>query len=171
MLPHEDENRAEIQRRFGDESARSQQFIDRCIAFLHQLRETDMPFADEAKAFVLGTYVREVRRYRSIVAECELGLLENAFALMRAMYEGMLSLRYVLNQTIDATEQSAKLKGRLSELPKVPPGVPVEEFRTQLYCAKDALTVLKLAGDLDESDSAAANAFQQLVDRIPKAWQ
>lgn len=171
MLPHENENRAEIQRSFGDEFARSQCLIDGCIAFLDRLRDADMPFADEAKAFILGTYVREVRRYRSIIAECELGLLENAFALMRAMYEGMLSLRYVLNQTVSAKEQSEGLQSTLSKLPALAQDMPVQEFRTQLYHAMDALTVLQLASSLNESDSAATNKFKQLVDRIPEAWR
>jgi uncharacterized protein DUF5677 len=171
MLPNEDDNRREIQARFSGDFELSKRLIDELVRFLDQLLEMDFSVSDNLKAFVLGTVAREIRRYRSIVALCELGLVENAEGLMRTMYEGMLSLRYVLNVTIPQAEQSTELRNRLARL--IPPGdVEIQEFRFDLYRTRAASTALRLAEEYGEQDSEDARALRDGVQAsIPEPWQ
>ncbi len=169
MLPNEDKNRQEIQKRFSEEFRLSANLIDASVRFLDQLRQMDLQFSPDMKAFVLGTFVREVRRYRSIVALCAIGILENAEALTRSMYEGMLSLKYVLNVTIPADEQSAKLRKALERLAH-PSDIETPEFRLHLYNAKAASTALRLAENLGEQDSEAAQRCRNVQAAISQPW-
>lgn len=170
MFPHECENRAEIKRRFGEEFSRSQRLVDKCIEFLDVLRHTEL-FCDEVKAFILGSYVRAVRRYRSIVAECELGQEMNGFALTRAMYEGVLSIRYVLDQTIPASKQSKELRNTLSKLPPPSADIALASFRVQLCRAMEAQTIVQLAKDVGDSVSNVAAEYEKLIASVPDLWQ
>ena len=171
MLPHEDENRRGIQGHFGEDFALSATLLSECVRFLDQVRQVDMGVANETKAFVLGTMVREIRRYRSIVAECELGLLENAFGLMRTMYEGMLSLRYVLGATLPTGKQSPGLRQRLKELPPPLANMKTPDFRARQYFAKAADTALRLADDIGENDSGEADRCRDVRGSVPEPWQ
>ena len=169
MLPHEDENRQAVIEAFSDDFARSKKLLDELVRFMDELLETEMSFTDPLKGFLLGTLAREIRRYRGIIALCELGQEENATSLMRAMYEGVLSMRFVFDLTIPDGEQSRRLKRELEEL-ESPEDVSIEEFRLNLYCGKAAKTALRLAEDIGEQDSALAQDMRELRDSVPQPW-
>ena len=144
--------------------------ISESIRFLGQLHELDLG-SDKLKAFVVGSVARDIRRYRSIALECEHGLIENAEALGRALYEGMLSIRYVLDMTIPAEEHSSGLQKRLGELPPAPDDVDLREFRLRLYVAKSSETLIRLANDVGESESEIVRPFKDLRASLPSGWR
>jgi len=170
MLPNESENRETIRNRFSGNFAISATLTDELVRFLDDLREMDIRFSDTVKAFVLGTLARETRRYRAIVAVCELGLTESADALVRTMYEGVLSLKYVFDLKISVADQSVELQNVLKNLPS-PGEVEIQDFRVGLYRAMAASSYLCLMKEYGETDPEAEQNFLNVQASIPPAWQ
>ncbi|HEY2838331.1 MAG TPA: DUF5677 domain-containing protein [Pirellulales bacterium] len=95
--------------------------------------------------FLLGTLTRDLRRLRSSILECEIGHSETAFLLSRILLEGLLSVKFVMGETIPQSQQSENLRKSVTGLPKIPQNIDPRSFRAEVYRAAAAMAYWRVS--------------------------
>ncbi|MEL0094836.1 MAG: DUF5677 domain-containing protein [Planctomycetaceae bacterium] len=171
MFPCEDKNRSKIRRQYESQFTDSAELVDGSVEFLETLGKTASNFSEETRAFLIGTFAREIRRFRSINLLCEFGLTENAEILTRSGFEGLMSLHYVLGIRVPDDEISNDLKNRIRSLPEFPKDISKFDFRVALYLAKEAQTYLKVFPDDGDKRKDEINYLKELVGQVGEQWK
>jgi hypothetical protein len=177
MFPNEQENREELARHFASDFLLMGQLAKVAIHFHEDLCHVKGPdLTGNAKEFLLGTFTRELRRFRSCIELCAMGYTENATILTRSMYEGLLAERFVIGTPIPDEACSTSLINARSRLPKFPMGGEGEEVRSYLCRAMEPLRMSRLRETLHDQAELLAqtskwdNAEQMIESMVGADW-
>lgn len=122
MLPFEEANRTELAAKFSDEFAIAREMMG-IAAQVPIAVAASQKHTRHVRALIGGLIVRELRRFRSIIAILEVGYVENAAILGRSLYEGVLCERFILRSP--QKKPSGKIQKELAEFSP--------DQRSQLY--------------------------------------
>ena len=133
MLPDEQEVRRELERKFGHEFGLSRDVTEFALSVLdgHSRHEVGLHRVN-VKAVCVSLFARLYQQHRSVHVLCELGLTNDAFVLVRAMFETLLRVSFVLRPG-EAFQPKKGLPGWTESCS------PSVDFRAMLYVAEVAI--------------------------------
>lgn len=150
MLPFEKENREEILSRFETDFGLAENLIQSLLVTTEAIfSRSDSSYSEYATWTLANIAVREIRRFRSIVLECEIGHDENAQILLRSMFEGLLAVRFIVSDPIPLAECSPDLQGVRKKLPAIPDTYNAVDFRAGLHVAGEAFSNYRVGSKSD----------------------
>ena len=144
MLPNEESNRQSVRTMFG-------KLFDAVADFLAVVSDYPACFPDGAKRKGSGVAIlmtqllckQALIRFRSIIALCEMGHVEDADVLVRALFETVMAVRFILKPKKRVSACSSQLCAELAVLPPIPRNGTMD-FRAKLYAASEPIKLDKL---------------------------
>lgn len=168
MLPNQDANREKIEASL----AKHFEFAKSLTEWLYHIPARLFAKKDKrdsrVRAFVAATHIRELRRYSSIVALAKIGMTENVEILLRSQLEGLLSLRFVLQEPLPDDQLSGDLVEKLKRLPPMPKGEEGELFRLELYRGYELISLDRIAEKVRQLPEIAHMASDEMLSVVQK---
>lgn len=134
MLPYEKENIQKIDRDFKPQFQVCEELLKLVYgSVLPELHEAVVECPLITRGVAVGILAREIRRYRSVVAMCQMGYVESAEILNRSLFESLLAERFIFRGDKPLEKCSDGLAKRRGNLPEIPANFSQRDFRALLY--------------------------------------
>ena len=168
-LPQEDAVKQDIQVGLHDELLLADRLLDFATGIFtsgNAITKTT-GIDDHVVMVALGLAAKMCKQYRAVVALAELGLREDADALLRMHFEAMMAMQFLLRRKVSLREGGKKV-------PAVPGKPLTTRFRTQLYIANDMFNGKKFLDGLLRTPGLkrdVSKEFKTAIEADAKNWE
>jgi Family of unknown function (DUF5677) len=144
MMPDESENKQKVLNSFPEIFVGAATLISLGVELMDRMKPPDFQGLNGRTFILIRSFVaRQIQQFRAIVAVCEIGLHDSGEVLIRSLFEGILAIRFVLYEPINANKCSHGLLKRRGELPPIPNGKAGADFRAVLYAGSRLIKMLR----------------------------
>jgi hypothetical protein len=149
MLPFEEENRAEIRRRFDAHFQNCQAMVNfaQCASDALLRQGLASGLRPRTMAVLVSMVVRETRKLRAVSILCERGFVGEAEQLVRSLLDGAVAARFVCRDPVAADKRPAGIRD--PKYPLIPTNQNPIDFRSHVYASHILMQKYRAISDPD----------------------